>query len=74
MAFWEQIIVMSWIMEPVSVCVCVLICACPRGFIMRSLNLPSDELYSVCVCSLKSTPRDHRPPIGTASHQVPPFS
>lgn len=30
--FWEQIIVMSWIME--LVCVCVLICAGPGGFIM----------------------------------------
>lgn len=50
MAFWEQIIVMSWIME--LLCVCILICAGPGGFIMRSLNLPNDELYrgSVCVC------------------------
>lgn len=49
-AFWEQIIVMSWIME--LVCVCILICAGLWGFIMRSLNLPNDELHrgSVSVC------------------------
>lgn len=44
MAFWEQIIVMSGIMELVCVCVCVLICTGLWGFIMRSLNLPNDEL------------------------------
>lgn len=35
-----------------GVCVCILICAGLWGFIMRSLNLPNDELYrgSVCMC------------------------
>lgn len=54
---------------------CILICAGLWGFIMRSLNLPNDELYRrpcvrVCVCNLESTPQitDNNPFLHDASN------